>query len=263
MTEEQNNQLHESAKEYLVSLTPADASASESDVYGFAKWCPCALIDLQAADIDDYVECQSMSDSKYSERMKHVRAFLDYAYKQKLITLKLSAHLKPRKTKIRSGGNGAKQSAPVNMTLEGYDKLKTELVALKEQRDEAIHEIQKAAADKDFRENAPLEAARENHGIVMGRIREIEELLKCAVISDSKLDSGQRVNVHNTVILVDAAGKEYRYTIVNPHEVKPSQGLISNASPIGKAVLGKEQGKEVEVVTPGGKFKYKIKEVVR
>ena len=148
------------------------------------------------------------------------------------------------------------------MTGEGYAKLEAELTALKARRISAIASVRLAAADKDFRENAPLEAARQEHGRLEGRIREIEATLKSAVIIAEKEAPAPKIGIGDHIILCDlASGEELRYTMVGTREVDPSQGKISSLSPIGKAILGRRQGETVEVTVPVGKLRYQIKQI--
>jgi transcription elongation factor GreA len=124
--------------------------------------------------------------------------------------------------------------------------------------------MRRAAADKDFRENAPLDAAREQKGHIDGRIRELEETLKLAAIIDGTRETSLKVIVGDKVTLKDeACGETVCYTIVSTRETDPTNGKISHHSPIGKAVLGKAQGEKVEIVAPLGRIKFLIISVER
>ena len=140
------------------------------------------------------------------------------------------------------------------MTAEGHAELLQEVERLRAERGPITEEIHKAAATKDVRENAPLEAARERQGHIQSRIREIESVLSSALaISDSGGDA-KVVGVGSTVSVKNKNGakKAIDYTIVSPIEARPSVGKLSMASPVGKELLGKEVGDEVEVQTPRG-----------
>jgi transcription elongation factor GreA len=79
---------------------------------------------------------------------------------------------------------------------------------------------------------------------------------------DEKEKSGFRVGIGNGVVLSDLnSGEELRYILVNPREVNPASGKISNASPIGKAVIGRSEGEVVEITVPAGKLRYQIKHI--
>lgn len=122
--------------------------------------------------------------------------------------------------------------------------------------------MRRAAADKDFRENAPLEVAREQRGQLEGRIKELEEAVKSAIIIDEKQKVTPKVSIGNRVALRDlVSGEELCYMIVSPREVDPLTGKISNASPIGKAIISRGEGEVVEVITPAGKFRYQIEQI--
>jgi transcription elongation factor GreA len=136
--------------------------------------------------------------------------------------------------------------------------MKSELADLKRRRIEVTEDIRRAAADKDFRENAPLHAAREQKGHIEGRIKELEEVLKDAVVLGDRKDS-QRVGIGDTILVADVkAGREISYMIVHPKEVDASKGRISSESPIGKAIIGKKAGETFEVSAPAGKLKYTL-----
>ncbi|GAG34627.1 unnamed protein product, partial [marine sediment metagenome] len=177
----------------------------------------------------------------------------------------LAIHLKARKgkTRLRSPSRrGSPQT--VSLTQQGYAELEAELAALQSKRPQAIDEIRRAAADKDFRENVPLEAAREQRGHLEGRIMELEETLKSAVVIDEKQQGTLKVSLGDNVVLRDLdSGEELRYMLVSPSEVDPSRGKISSASPIGRAIVGKGQGETVEITAPVGKLRYQIKQIER
>ena len=86
--------------------------------------------------------------------------------------------------------------------------------------------------------------------------------LLSAVIIDEKQENSLRVDIGNSIILRDLdSGEELNYMLVSPREVDPTKGKISNVSPIGKAVIGKEQGETVEIEAPAGRLRYRIKRI--
>jgi transcription elongation factor GreA len=140
--------------------------------------------------------------------------------------------------------------------------LREELEGLKGQRGEIVESIRLAAADKDFRENAPLDAARENQGKTEARIREIEEMLRRAEIMDTTRDKSNCARVGATVVLQDLnTGKNVSYTLVDSTEADPTAGKISDVSPVGKAVMGRRKGEEVCVLAPKGERRYKVSSI--
>ena len=148
--------------------------------------------------------------------------------------------------------------------IQRVRELEAELATLQDKRVQVINEMSRAAADKDFRENAPLQAAREQYGHLEGRIQEVEEDLKSAVIIKEKTEANRQVAVGDSVVLSDlVSGEEWRYMIVSPNEVDPTKGKISSASPLGKAIVGQRPGEIVEIKAPAGKLSYRLKQIGR
>lgn len=263
----QTPSLGEAASSFLAELSLEKRGISQQKVYRFVRWYGWErpIGGLRAPEIAKYAEQLSRSDTDYIKKLELIRAFLVYAKNEKWTGTNLAVHLKARKGKSslpRSNRRGSAETVP--LTRQGYADLEADLAALKVKRPGIIDEITKAAADKDFRENAPLEAARQQYGYLEGRIRGLEGTLKSAIIIDEKGKNTPRVSVGDTLILRDlASGEELRYTLVSPREVNPTKGKISNMSPIGKAIDGQNQGEVVEVTTPAGKIRYEIKKIER
>lgn len=261
----QSLSLGEAAGHFLVSLSSEAREMSQQEVYRFARWYGWErpFVGLAAPDVANYAERLSLSDTDYTRKLELIRAFLVYAKKQGWSKSKLAVHLKTKK------GKASPQPAPrggapetVRLTRQGYAELEAELAALKGKRPQIIEEISMAAADKDFSENAPLDAAKEQYGQLEGRIRELEGALKLATIIDEKQSVTSKVGVGDSVILRDLATNEkLRYMLVGPREVDPTRGKISNASPIGRAIVGRGEGEVVEVSAPAGKLRYEIKQI--
>ena len=148
----------------------------------------------------------------------------------------------------------------VPMTIEGFQKLETELHRLKAvERPRIIQAIAEARAHGDLSENAEYHAAKEQQSLNEGRIQELESLLALAEIVDPKTISGSTVKFGATVKLADEDTEEkVTYKIVGAHEADLSKGLISITSPIGRAMIGKTQGDMFEVQTPSGPKSYEV-----
>ena len=149
-----------------------------------------------------------------------------------------------------------KQSAGLYLTKEGLEKLKAELQELKEvKRPKNIDMIKEAREMGDISENAMYDAAREEQGFIEGRITELEEILRTAVITEATkkgiIGVGSKVTVH-----ID--GGEETFHIVGAPEADPVNKKISHESPLGVSMLGKKIGEQVEVEAPMGKLKYTI-----
>jgi len=262
-----NLSLGEAASRFLADLSPEERGASQPEIYKFIRWYgweqPFAR--LTAAEVANYAERLSLSDTDYARKLEMIRSFLTYAKKEGWSKSNLATHLKTRKGKaLPSSSSRSDLPEPTSLTQQGYTELEAELAVLKDKRSQVIDEMRRAAADKDFRENAPLQAAREERGHLEGRIRELEQTLKSANIVEEKQHVSLQITIGDSVVLHDSgSGEELRYTLVSPREVDASKGKISMVSPIGKAIIGRRQGEIVEVTTPAGKLHYQIKQVER
>jgi len=263
----QNPTLGEAASSFLASLPAEEGEKSQQAVYGFVRWYDWErpLAGLTAHEVANYAEQLSLSQANYLKNIEQIRAFLVYAKKQGWSKANLAAHLKTKKTKTKLPSPPKRDLPPTTLlTQQGYAELQAELADLKSRRSQVIDEMRRAAADKDFRENAPLDAAREERGYLEGRIRELEEALKSATIIDKTQKVGLKVSMGDSIVLSDiVSGEELRYTIVSPREVDPTKGKISSNSPIGKAIIGRARGEIVEITAPLGKLRFQIKQIER
>jgi transcription elongation factor GreA len=142
------------------------------------------------------------------------------------------------------------------LTREGYRKLLDELEYLRtEKRQEIANRLHEAMEGGELIENAEYEAAKNEQAFTEGRIKELEILLATARVIDEANGSGESIQVGSKVTIqeegVDA--KEV-YTIVGAAETDPAEGLISNESPLGKALLNHKTGDRVQVDAPAGAF---------
>lgn len=150
------------------------------------------------------------------------------------------------------------------LTARGADMLRTELKKLKsEERPRVVEAIATARAHGDLKENAEYHAAKDQQGLIEARIRDIEAKLGNSQIIDvTTLNADGRVVFGSTVHLVDLdSDAESVYRIVGEDEADIKSGLLSIASPIARALIGKNEGDAVDVDTPGGKKSYEIAEV--
>jgi transcription elongation factor GreA len=151
--------------------------------------------------------------------------------------------------------------ATIPITKRGAEKLKTELHRLKTvDRPGVIQAIAEARAQGDLSENAEYDAAKDRQGFIEGRIQEIDGKLAAAQIIDpATVDAGGRVVFGATVDLEEeTSGEKVRYQIVGEDEADLKQGLINVSSPIGRALIGKEEGDTAVVEAPGGTKRYEI-----
>ena len=149
----------------------------------------------------------------------------------------------------------------VPMLAEGYEKLTADLKALRAERPQIVDAIEEARAHGDLSENAEYHAAKERQGQVEASISDIEDKVSRAQIIDPATLSGDRVIFGATVTLLDEDEKPIRYQIVGQTEADAGKGRISYNSPIGRALIGKQLGEEVEVTVPSGEKFYLIEKI--
>ncbi len=151
----------------------------------------------------------------------------------------------------------------VPMTERGFTSLEGELKQLKHtDRQEVIKAIAEAREHGDLSENAEYHAARERQSFIEGRILELEDKISRAEVIDPSKLSGKQIKFGATVTLIDEdTDDKVVYQIVGEFEADIAKGKISITSPVARALIGKSQGANVEVVTPRGSKVYEIVKV--
>ena len=147
------------------------------------------------------------------------------------------------------------------ITLNGLNKLKDELVFLKEKkRPQIVSAIAEARSHGDLKENAEYHAAKEQQGFIEGRIKEIEsKLSNVQEIDVTIINAGGKVVFGSTVTLIDLQNNdEITYKIVGEDEADIKSNLISYSSPIARAIIGKFEGDDVVFQAPGGEREYEV-----
>ena len=151
------------------------------------------------------------------------------------------------------------------LTYEGLRKYENELHELKVvKRQEVAQKIKEAREQGDLSENAEYDAAKDEQRDIEARIEELEKILKNAeVVVEDEVDL-DKINIGCLVKLLDVEfDEELEYKIVGSTEANSLKGKISNESPVGKALMGKQVGETVVVETQSGAFSYKILEIQR
>jgi len=257
--------LGQVATQFLLTLSSEKRLTAQQEVYKFVRWYgeTRSLNELTIPEVANYAEQITSSTTEVIEKLGIIKTFLAYAHKQGLTRTNLAVHLKSKKAPPKSASPLKRRShRKVLLTGQGYADLKAELITLKSERPRIAEEIQKAACDKDFRENAPLEAAREHQGHVEARIRELESTLKMATLVNEQQIGGREITFGDKVVLRDlASGEQVSYTLVDASEANPIEGKISVISPMGQALLGQMQGQNVEVKAPAGILRYRIEDI--
>lgn len=148
----------------------------------------------------------------------------------------------------------------VPFTEAGLVAIKAELSKLKsEDRPAVIKAIATAREHGDLSENAEYHAAREKQSFIEGRVAELEDVVSRAYVVELAQMRGDTVTFGTRVTVADEdTDEEKQFTIVGPYEADINAGLVSTASPLAKALIGKQIGDSAEVNTPGGQKSYEI-----
>src|SRR6478609_2858624 len=150
----------------------------------------------------------------------------------------------------------------VPMLEEGHRKLTDELKRLRmEERPAIVEAIEEARAHGDLSENAEYHAAKERQGQVEATIADLEDRLSRAMVIDPTTLSGDKVVFGATVTLIDEDEKTVKYQLVGQTEADARVGRISYNSPLGRALIGRHVGEDVEVSAPAGDRSYEIKKI--
>ena len=150
------------------------------------------------------------------------------------------------------------------ITINGLEKLREELILLKEKkRPEIVAAISEARSHGDLKENAEYHAAKEQQSHNEGRIQEIEDIIARAnVIDVSRINNDGKVIFGSTILLQNLdTNEKIDYKIVGKDEADLKQKLLYFKSPIGKGLIGKNKGDLVEVNTPAGMKNFEIIDV--
>lgn len=150
-----------------------------------------------------------------------------------------------------------------SFTKSGHAQLEDELHHLKTVKHPAARDrLSRARSMGDLRENSEYHAAKEDLGVIVGRISELEEMLRWAEIVDDTVDKIEADLVRlGCRVVVEKSGKKDEYHIVGEFEADPRSNKLSHTSPIGKALVGRRKGDVVEVAIPSGKHTYTIVDI--
>lgn len=255
--------LSEAADLFLSSVKGPSRQRAIAEIGRFVHWYggEKRISQMSGHEVSLYAEVLGPAQNDTSKRADEVRAFLQFLKKKGIAETNLAPHLRLKKSSTKARTAQKAKVEAIELTADGISALETELKSLQDQRVGVREEIKRAMLDKDFRENAPLDAAKDKQGHLEARIREIEATLKHATVVDGskmggKVKVGSRVMVKNL-----AKGAEQTFSIVGPTEANAADGKISSVSPVGKALLGGRVGDEVEVSVPAGSLKFKIEKI--
>lgn len=254
--------LGEAATRYLSSLSPQERQSSQQEVHSFVRWYGWErpLAQLTPPEVANFAERVTSSTGNPGPKLEPVRAFLLYAKSHKLTATNMAAHLKLKKTGGRAAPVRRRGAPPPSLTHEGAAELKRELQGLRQERAVVVGQVRNAREDKDFRENAPLEAARERLAQMDSRILSIEAALGGGVVGKTA-SAARRAGLGSRVTISNRTGTTATYTLVDPSEASLAKGKISVTSPLGQALVDREEGQEVEVQAPGGRMRYRLESI--
>jgi transcription elongation factor GreA len=258
--------MSDAARLFGQSLAP-DKHFDSLEALRFARWFgeERSPSDLRPSDIETYVETFGANSPNATARADALKSFLAYAHKQKILPERFVSHVRVRRSTVKvRGAVHADRPAQVQLTADGKSTLEKELEELKAQRPRLAAELQAARADGDVRENAPLDAARETQGQIEARIRELEGMLRHAVLVDASGANiaGDAARIGSSVVLSNLQnGTQLTYQLVNAAEARAGSGRLSVESPVGQAVIGKRVGDEVQVTAPSGLVRFRIDKI--
>lgn len=264
-----NATISQAVPAYLATLSPEERAASTQVLNGLTRWFGAqrTLNSMTPPDLERYQEqLAAEARTDLPQRLEIARAFLSYAKRQKWTERNLAVEIK-LKRKAAGGKKGSVASSapaegePIRLTPEGYEKLAKELEYLETTvRAQVAMELRKAAADKDFRENAPYDVAKQHQGEVEARIRELKRTLQTGEVV--RVERSSVADLGSTVTVKDLEeDEEIVYTLVGPGEIDTRRNRISIQSPVGKALSGKGAGDEVEVEVPAGMIRLRVEKV--
>lgn len=256
--------IAEAAVRFAESSKSGSRQAIIAELNRFIRWYgdERPFTQMRGHDVALYADVLGPASPDTTRKADYVRTFLQFLKKDGILETNLAPHLRLKKNTKAAAVHSRGDQSSVEVTREGLDALQSELQSLIGMRPAIREEIRHAMLDKDFRENSPLDAAKEKQGHVEARVREIESMLKRAVVVEEG-GHHSKVRVGTTVMVTNVStGAINRFVIVGPTEANAGAGKISSVSPVGKALLDRQEGEEVEVAAPRGVMKFRIEQIV-
>ena len=277
------NALIKSVNLYTNRMRKSRKETIKNDLSSFIQWLTISLenksydensnlenINLNIIEpffIEQYVKITNLkhSNQNASKKLTVARDYLNYIHTEGFTESNLGNHIRNKKGR-RSGSVSLKSKVHegdlVEISKEYHDSLEKELNVKYKEREDVVVDINKAAADKDFRENAPLEAAREKQGLIESQIKTIEETLRKSVIFNTKRSNKKnKIAQIGSKVTLEKENKRTKINLVASPEADVNLSKISLESPLGKALLGKGENDHVTISAPAGEIKYKIVKV--
>jgi len=257
--------LGEVAFSFLTSLPPEESQDSQQEINKFISWYgkDRPVERITPLEIETYAGWVASSTREAAKKLQPVKSLLTFLKKEKFTKTNLATHLRVKQPSTKTKVRAKPPKEQVLLTEDDYSQLKAQLVTLEEDRRLIAEELRRAAADKDFRENAPLQAAREQRDQIEARIRQIQTAINTGVLVQHEERQEEVIaRLGSKVTLRDlASGAQLAYTLVTKNEASPMNNKISIVSPIGKACLNQRQGDMVKVIAPAGEISYHIESI--
>lgn len=195
-------------------------------------------------------------------RLQPVKDFLRFCWKPKqYTTTNLGNNIRIRRAQAPRAGavEVHEEGVRFDVTEEGLAQMKANLAELQEEMPKAVQAVAQAREDKDIRENAPLEAARETQSRLQSRITELEYQIAHSVVTEGRATGRAHVGSTVRVALLDADPERVQeYTLVGPTEVDAASRRISIESPMGRGLLDQTAGSQVEIEAPRGTMRFRV-----
>jgi len=246
---------------YLTALSGSERESQSSALTRFVRWLGPErdLSEIIPIELERFQEQLGEIGIDPTRSLEGVRAFLAEAKKRRWTETNLGVHIKLRRKTAPARGGGVETR--VEMTEAGREALQRELTRLEQDiRPKLTDDLQRAAADKDFRENAPYDAAKQRLAEVQTRINSLRAQISAAAIVEG--GNTERAGLGTRVVVRDLEeDEELSYTLVGPGEIDARRGRISIQSPVGRALSDHVQGDTVAVETPAGTMHYRIERI--
>ena len=254
--------LGEALEEYLGTLSPEAHNNASPFVRRYVDHAgrDMAVAALTGARVESYAESQiQLSDPAAPQRVAALKAWFQYLKKRSYVEKNYGVHIRLRRSGGRTTVAQTVNEAPIEMTAEGITNLQSELDRLEGEVPDLVKAISLAREDKDFRENAPLEAAREALAFNETRRREINATLRRAVAVDAADGDDDRSTIGSLVQVTRLDNdRDMEYKLVSAREANAADRKISVESPVGKELLGRRPGDEVTVSVPSGVVQFRV-----
>jgi transcription elongation factor GreA len=222
--------------------------------------------DLTPAIVERYGERNLHgTDRNGVRRLEALKAWFRFLKNRGYTATNLGTPLRlPKSNGPRATGSSTRiVETPLEMTADGIETLRRELTDLEQRLPDLVRAVETARSDGDLRENAPYHAAREALAFAENRRRQLDEALKRAVVADrSELDLDVAAVGSSVTVTFLERNIQVSYQLVGPREANPAEKKISVESPVGRVLLGRRVGDEVEVAAPQGTMRYRIDAIV-